>query len=111
MTGSNLDTTESGISDAYTVALNTVPDGDVVIDISSMDITESTVSIASLTFGITNWAVAQTVIVIPADDGKLDGNQTYNIVMSINSEGTTDTTGYALLALAPVLVTNAGDGS
>ncbi len=109
VTGANLNTTESGTTDSYTVVLNTEPDGDVVIDIASANVNEGTLSAASLTFNAGNWDVPQTVIVNPVDDFAVDGNQTYNVTMAINAGNTTDTTGYAGLALVPVSVTNADD--
>jgi len=109
VTGRNLFTSEKGLTDTFTVALNTPPDGDVVIDVNSLDTTEGTVSVAFLTFNNSNWSVAQTVTVDPVDDNEIDGNKRYSIVMSINSSGTNDTTGYAVLTSALVSVINADD--
>jgi len=47
---SGLETTESGGTDTFTVVLNTQPTDDVTIGLSSNDLTEGTVSPASLTF-------------------------------------------------------------
>ncbi len=105
----SLNTSENGTSGSYTVVLNIPPDGDVVIDVASTDTSEGTVSVASLTFDSINWAVPQTVTIVPVDDTDIDGNQTYNIDMSINPDNTTDASGYAVLTLAPVSVTNIDD--
>ena len=107
VSATTLSTSEIGTSDGYTIVLNTQPDGDVVIDLSSADTNEGLVAPATLTFTARNWNAVQTVFVTPVDDLLIDGNQTYNIVMAVDASATVDTTGYALLTLDPVAVTNA----
>lgn len=104
-----LSTSENGSGNNYQIVLNAQPDGDVVIDISSADTNEGSVTPATLTFDASNWNAVQTVFVIPVDDLIADGNQTYNITMAVNAGATADTTGYAGLTLAPIAVTNADD--
>jgi hypothetical protein len=55
------------------VALTSVPTSDVTIGLSSSDLTEGTVSPASLTFTAANAAHAQTVTVTGVDDAIVDG--------------------------------------
>lgn len=101
-----LSTAEAGSSTTYTVSLNTQPDADVVIDVTSGDTTEGTVSPAALTFTATDWSTPQTVTVTPVNDDMADGNQTFGITMATS---TVDSTGYAGIAVSSVSVTNADD--
>ena len=56
-------TTEAVGTATFTVVLKTQPTANVTLPISSSDLTEGTVSTASLTFTSANWNVAQTVTV------------------------------------------------
>ena len=109
VSGATLSTVENGAAASYTVALNTMPDGDVVVDLTSADVSEGTVSPAALSFNAGNWNTAQTVTVAPADDLIADGNQTYSITQVVNSGSTTDNTGYVGLSIPSLAVTNADD--
>src|SRR2546425_4428758 len=77
---SGLTTTESGGTATFTVVLATQPTANVTIGLSSSDLTEGTVSPASLTFTPGNWNTAQTVTVTGVDDFAVDGNVAYTIV-------------------------------
>ncbi len=105
------DTSEDGTTAEFTMQLTSTPNGNVAIDIVSSDETEGIASPEELTFTTTNWDIAQTVTVTGVDDTTSDGDQTYSIQLSINSEFTTDTTGYADLNPGAVNVTNADDDS
>ncbi|MEA2085640.1 MAG: CFI-box-CTERM domain-containing protein, partial [Chloroflexota bacterium] len=102
-------TTEAGGTDTFTVKLQSEPNGDVVIDVVSSDTTEGTVSPAYLTFDASNWSGNQTVTVTGADDDSVDGNQSYTIQLTIDTDSTTDTSGYAGLDPDDVSVTNTDD--
>jgi hypothetical protein len=99
---------ENGGTGSFTVVLNTAapaPDGNVVIDVTSSDITEALVddvfpgspaATTSLTFTPGNYNTPQTVYLtgVNSADGA-DGRRAFNIV---NTNGATlDTTGYASL--------------
>ena len=103
---SGLITTEAGGTATFSVVLNTEPDGDVVIDVESLDLTEGTVDTALLTFTPGDWQTAQTVTITGVDDALADGNQTFTVTVNINAGATLDTTGYASLDPADVTVTN-----
>ncbi|MEK6798393.1 MAG: choice-of-anchor Q domain-containing protein [Planctomycetota bacterium] len=77
---SGLVTTEVGGTAQFTVVLNTQPTANVTIGLSSSDLTEGTVSPASLTFTSVNWNTAQTVTVTGVDDSVDDGDIAYTIV-------------------------------
>ena len=85
----NVSVVESGTTDTFTVVLNVQPDSNVVIDVSSDDTDEATVSPSSLTFTTGNWNSAQTVTVTGVDDAIIDGSQDSTITLSVN-DGSSD---------------------
>ncbi|MBN2777226.1 MAG: HYR domain-containing protein [Bacteroidales bacterium] len=111
---SGLETTEGGSTATFTVVLNSKPatdltDYQVVIDVSSSDLTEGTVSPASLTFTAANWNVEQTVTVTGVDDIIVDGDIPYTVVLALNAGSTTDPVYVAPLDPQDVSVTNLDD--
>ena len=66
------------------------PDSDVVIDLSTSDSTEATVSLTSLTFTPTNWNTPQTVTVTGVNDTIIDGDISSTITLAINADGSDD---------------------
>src|SRR5437773_2639537 len=77
---SGLTTTEGGGTATFTVVLDSAPSANVTIGLSSNDLTEGTVSPASVTFTPGNWSTAQTVTVTGVNDFVADGNVPYTIV-------------------------------
>jgi hypothetical protein len=77
---SGLVTTEGGLTAIFSVRLSSQPLADVTIAISSSDVSEGTVSPASLTFTAANWEATQLVTVTGADDGDADGSIGYSVV-------------------------------
>ncbi len=77
---SGLTTTEAGGTATFTVVLDSPPSANVTIGLSSNDLTEGTVSPASVTFTPGNWSTAQTVTVTGVNDFVADGNVPYTIV-------------------------------
>ena len=100
---SGLVTTEAGDTATFSVVLNTQPTTTVMIDLSSDDTGEGTVSPASLTFTTNDWSTAQTVTVTGVDDDIDDGNQSYTIV---TAEATSSDQSYSGLNATDVSVTN-----
>ncbi len=102
-------TSESGTTAQFTVVLDVQPGAGQVVEI---DLTESSdegsVNPVTLTFDETDWNIAQTVTVTPADDSDEDGNQVYNITVSIDAANTTDNS-FDALANQNVSVTNQDD--
>jgi len=104
----DLQTSEDGLSDTFSIALNSKPDGNVILDIASNDVTEGLVKLSSsitdpqekiqLTFTPEDWSTSQTVTVIGVDDNKNDGDQSYSIIISPELLNTTDNTGYSSLS-------------
>ena len=79
---SGLVTNEAGGMASFTVTLNSLPEDDVTIDLTSDNVLEGTVNPTSLTFTRQNWNQAQTVMVTGVDDNVLDATllTAYNIV-------------------------------
>jgi len=74
------DTSEDGISQTFTVVLNSQPTDDVTIPtIISTDSTEGTVDKSSLTFTPSDWDTPQIVTVTGVDDSIVDGAVPYMI--------------------------------
>jgi outer membrane protein OmpA-like peptidoglycan-associated protein len=82
---SGLTTTELGGTATFTVVLDSQPTANVTIGLSSSDLSEGTVSPASLTFTSGNWNTAQTVTVTGVDDLVPDGSVAYTIVTAAAS--------------------------
>ena len=106
VTPTSLSTNESGSAATFTVVLNTKPAANVTINISSSDLTEGTVSPASLLFTTSDWNSPKTVTVTPVNDDEDDGDITYTVVTS-NAVSTDPV--YNNLAVADVSVTNVDD--
>jgi hypothetical protein len=73
------DTTEAGGTASFNIVLDSQPTADVVIGLSSSDITEGTVLPDSLTFTKSNWDTEQEVTVTGVDDAEHDGDVVYSI--------------------------------
>jgi len=84
-----LTTTEVGGTATFTVELTSAPAADVVINLDSGDLTEGTVSPASLTFTNGSWG-QQTVTVSGVDDAVNDGDIAYTVFTSasVSSDAT-----------------------
>lgn len=80
-------TTEAGGQATFTIVLTSQPTASVSIGLTSSDLTEGTVSPASVTFTTGNWATPQTVTVAGQDDGLTDGDIAYTIVTAAASSG------------------------
>ncbi len=80
-------TNEEGATATFTVRLNKLPAENVVISVSSSDVSEGTVTPLTLTFTPTNWNANQTVTITGVDDNLADGNQAYTIQLALDSAG------------------------
>lgn len=94
---SGLLTSEAGATATFEVVLAGRPVTNIIIGVTSNDLTEGTVTSAPLlTFTPLNWNVAQTVIVTGADDFVDDGDVAYAVRTTV----TAGDPGY--VALAPI---------
>ncbi|MFZ2726463.1 MAG: calcium-binding protein, partial [Methylococcaceae bacterium] len=98
-------TGENGSNATYSIVLNDAPASDVVLNFSSSDTSEATVT-PSLTFASSNWNTAQTLVVHGVDDYLNDGNVAYSVAVSVS---TTDLQ-YKNLNINPLQLTNLDDG-
>ena len=85
-TANSTSVAESGSTDTFDVVLTAQPDSDVVLNITSGDTGESTISPESLTFTNSDWNSAQTVTVTGVDDSLLDGTQTTTVTLSVEDD-------------------------
>ncbi len=105
---SGLITTEAGGTATFRIALNSEPTANVTIAVTSSDLTEGTVSPATLVFTPANWKAFQIVTVTGVNDAVADGNQPYTIVTA--PAQSTDP-GYENLDPPNVSVTNTDNDS
>jgi len=85
-----LSLSENGGAETFTVVLGVQPTSDVVLDISSNNTNEATVSASQLTFTSANWNTPQTITVTGVDD-YIDRNDTATVTISVNDTGSDDT--------------------
>ncbi|MGC1516180.1 MAG: gliding motility-associated C-terminal domain-containing protein, partial [Maribacter sp.] len=102
-----LSTTENGPNTTFSVVLNAAPQGNVVLSVTSGDLTEGTVSPATLTFTQANFNTAQTVTLSPVDDPQVDGSAGYNITVAVVPASSDDS--FDALPAQTIAVTNADD--
>lgn len=101
-----LKTSETGVSDSFTISLNSKPTSNVIIPISSSDTTEGTVSSGSLVFTPSNWYLPQTITVLGQDDALVDGVVQYAI--NLGPVVSTDDN-YGDLAVSSLAASNVDD--
>ncbi|MES2441059.1 MAG: Ig-like domain-containing protein [Verrucomicrobiota bacterium] len=89
-TGGSTEVAEPGTTDSFTVTLGAQPLTDVVLNVSSGDTSEATVSPGSVTFTTLNWNVAQVVTVSAADDVLVDGTVAGSVTVSVNDAASDD---------------------
>ncbi|MFO8000975.1 MAG: Ig-like domain-containing protein, partial [Marinilabilia sp.] len=82
-TNDPLQTSEDGASDHFTIELNNQPISNVVINISGLDETEGSLSVAYITFTPDNWNNPRTVTVTGVDDNLADGDIFYNLTLRV----------------------------
>jgi len=88
--GAPATTVESGSTAQIDVRLCAAPTGDVVVDITSEDTGEGTVSPASLTFTTSNWQTTQPITVTPVTDSSVDGDVEYLVSFAVNDANSAD---------------------
>ena len=89
--GGGTSVTEAGGADTFTVVLTAQPTSDVVISVVSGDLSEATVSPATLTFTSANWNAAQTVTVTGVDDALDDGDVVSQVTLAVVDASSDDT--------------------
>ena len=84
-TGGSTVVTEGGATDQIGVVLTAAPASQVVVDVTSANTLEVTVSPARLTFTPADWSAAQTVTVTAVDDAAADGNQVTSLTIAVDA--------------------------
>ena len=83
-------TNESGTSATFTAVLNAAPTSDVVLNITSGDTGEVTVSPSTLTFTSANWDQTQTITATGIDDALNDDNVDVTITVAVDDASSDD---------------------
>ena len=99
---------EAGGTASFTIRLNSQPTAPVTIPLSSGNTGEGTLSVTQVTFGIADYASAQTVTVTGVDDPAADGDQPYSVVLGA---ATSTDKGYNGMNPADVSLTNVDNDS
>ncbi len=84
---------ESGGTDTFDVVLNAPPESDVILTVTSNSTADATVNIATLTFNLADWDVAQTVTVTGVDDDE-EGDDVTTVTLAVvagSSDGSSGT--------------------
>ena len=97
-TAGTTDVTEGGVTDIYTLVLDTQPTADVTITATSGS--ETTTDVPTVTFTTANWDTPQTIVVTAVDDSAVEGVHNDTIEHTVTS---TDSL-YDGLSLASVSV-------
>jgi hypothetical protein len=85
--GTTMVVSEGGTTQFFDVVLNSQPISDVTIDVYTVDPSEGTIiapfaaDTGTLTFTTADWNVPQPVTVMGVDDGFIDGNLAFDIVL------------------------------
>ncbi|MHC1703540.1 MAG: Ig-like domain-containing protein [Tenuifilaceae bacterium] len=103
---SGLTTTEAGGTATFNVVLTSQPIADVTIGISSNDITEGTVSVASIVFTSSDWSSPKTITITGVNDDIDDDNIGYSI---ITAQATGSDGKYNIINPVDVTVSNTDD--
>lgn len=98
---------EAATTDTFTVALNTQPTSDVLLDIASADANEVEAVTQQVAFTTGNWNTPQVVTVRGVDDLVVDGNTTTAVTVSVNQAGSAAE--YDSVSSQSVGVTNTDD--
>ena len=83
-------TNESGTTATFTAVLNAAPTTDVVVDVTSGDIGEVTVSPSTLTFTSINWEQSQTITATGINDALNDDNVDVTITLAVDDASSDD---------------------
>lgn len=92
-TGGDIDVTEGGSSDSYTIVLNTAPVAPVTIAFSTDAQISATAASTPLVFDPTNWQTPQQVTVSAVDDETIEGNHTGVVATNVDTPFSTATLG------------------
>lgn len=110
-------TDEAGTEATFTIGLSGEPDEPIVVQLTSMNIDEGTVSPRQLTFTKANYMRAQTVTITGVDDDRADGDRPYTVRVGTDVlgsyeievvNGDDDTAGVAVTPIVGLMTTEGG---
>ncbi|HEY5926836.1 MAG TPA: hypothetical protein VIV11_34355 [Kofleriaceae bacterium] len=113
----DLRTSEAGGTTTFTVALSNAPQGDVEVDLTSMDSSEGTVSPTMLVFDNNDYDKPRTVTIVGVDDDRADGDKPYTVRVEAQFLGAIDlgvtnqdddTAGFAVSPVMGLMTSEAG---
>ncbi|MBD2387623.1 hypothetical protein H6G32_19770, partial [Cylindrospermum sp. FACHB-282] len=79
---------EDGLTDSYTIKLNSQPTDVVTVTITSSDSNQLTTNVATFTFDANNWNDEQTVTLSAINDSLVEGNNQFSIINTATSADT-----------------------
>ncbi len=100
-----LQTSEAGGSVDVTISLTAEPTADVTVTFNSSDASEALVAPTGLVFTTVNWSTEQTITLTGQDDALIDGDQNYQVSITISSADAS----YDGLAIPAIDATNTDD--
>ena len=89
--GGGVSVSESGTTAVFTIELASEPTSNVVLDLSAGDLTEATVSPATLTFTPADWDTPKDVTVTGVDDDIIDGDVGSLVTIAVDDLNSDDT--------------------
>ncbi|MDZ8078187.1 MAG: DUF4347 domain-containing protein [Nostoc sp. DcaGUA01] len=101
-------TTEAGGTANFNIQLTSQPTADVILNFSSSNVNEGTVSVSSVTFTAANWNTPQIITVTGVDDGIADDNIAYQI---ITAKAVSSDAKYSIINPADIDVVNIKNGN
>jgi hypothetical protein len=120
-------TTESGVSDFFTVVLDSEPTAQVRLALRSSNTAEGFVQPSEVVFNVQDWNVPKNVVVTGVEDAIADGSRTYKVLTGPASSSDSDYNGLnpidlevtnldnetagVVVAAAPNLQTNESGGT
>tara|TARA_B100001250_G_scaffold414495_1_gene453246 strand:+ start:3840 stop:8399 length:4560 start_codon:yes stop_codon:yes gene_type:complete len=84
-------TVTEGATVTVSVRLETAPTTNVMIDISTSDATELSLSSVTVTFTAGNWSTTQQITLTAVDDTDIDGSSTVNVTTAVNDPASDNT--------------------
>lgn len=104
LSATQLTTSEDGGTASFTVVLDTPPEGDVQLSLTTSDAEEAQPDVPALTFTAANWNQPQQVVITGQDDDKVDGDQELTISLSLRATG--ELSSYGSIHIPKIEVTN-----
>ncbi|MBI1313173.1 hypothetical protein GC176_17925, partial [bacterium] len=83
-------TSESGLTDTFSIVLTAQPNGEVILTVASADATEVTTAGQFVSFNSSNWNMPQSVTVQSVDDPAVDGTRMVDMTLAVHPAASDD---------------------